>query len=163
MTSQRSRAESASNGNEFLEYIGLAVRNGTAQAFWSDNRGATQGTFVSDLDADSASVSVRNGNNNLVITSDSPGSNSITLRRSALNANFVEVVENGQLQFAGLWASLGSITINASGNSIYTVNIENTVAGKPVTVNLGNGNDLVNISPGAHNLDGIQGTVGDFP
>jgi hypothetical protein len=54
--------------------------------------------------------------------------------------------------------SYSSVVINTgAGND--TVNIETTLANKPVTVNEGNGNVTVNISPVAHNLNNIQGGV----
>jgi hypothetical protein len=41
----------------------------------------------------------------------------------------------------------------------FTVNIEQTVASAPVEVDLGRGNEVVNISPAAHNLNNIQGAI----
>jgi hypothetical protein len=55
-------------------------------------------------------------------------------------------------------SSYSSVVINTgAGND--TVNIENTLGGKPVTVNEGNGNVTLNVSPSAHNLTNIQGGV----
>jgi hypothetical protein len=41
----------------------------------------------------------------------------------------------------------------------HVINLENTLAGKPVTVQLGSGADTVNLSPTANNLNNIQGPV----
>jgi hypothetical protein len=167
VSSQRSRAASQTYGGDFLEYIGLAVRDGTAQAFWADNRGATQGTFVSDLHSYSASVSTHNASNNLLVTIDNPMSiDVIDIRRSAANANFVEVVQNGQLQFAGLWASLGSITIDGRGGAAFLTiessfpNVPTTVLGA-IIVTVGNAGGLGDIlSPVTINFAGVL-TVDD--
>jgi hypothetical protein len=55
-------------------------------------------------------------------------------------------------------ASYSSVVIN-TGAGDDTVAIENTLAGKPVTINAGGGNNTFNISPAARFLDNIQGTV----
>jgi hypothetical protein len=55
-------------------------------------------------------------------------------------------------------SNITSIAINTS-NQNFTVNIEQTLASAPLTVNLGSGTDTVNVSPGAHNLINIQGAV----
>jgi photosystem II stability/assembly factor-like uncharacterized protein len=54
-------------------------------------------------------------------------------------------------------SSFNRIEVDGLGGND-TINVEDTIGGKPVTVNLGNGTDTVNISPSAHNLDNI-GTV----
>jgi hypothetical protein len=51
-----------------------------------------------------------------------------------------------------------SIAVNM-GNQSFNVNIEQTLAGAPVTVNMGAGTDTVNVSPVAHNLDNIRGPI----
>jgi hypothetical protein len=55
-------------------------------------------------------------------------------------------------------ASFSQMVLN-EGNGNDTVNIEDTLSGKPLTVNLGSGLDTVNVSPFAENLDHIQGNV----
>jgi hypothetical protein len=55
-------------------------------------------------------------------------------------------------------SSFSSDVINTGGEND-TVNLETTLAGKPVTVNEGAGNDTVNLSPAAHSLGNIQGNV----
>jgi hypothetical protein len=44
----------------------------------------------------------------------------------------------------------------------FTVNIEQTVSFAPVTVILGSFNEVVNVSPGAHNLNNIEGDITTF-
>jgi hypothetical protein len=51
-----------------------------------------------------------------------------------------------------------SITVNMF-NQNFTVAIEQTLANVPVTVNLGNGNDDVYVSPSARNLNNMQGAI----
>ena len=55
-------------------------------------------------------------------------------------------------------ASFSQIVLT-DGNGHDTINIEDTLSGKPLTVNLGNGGSVVNVSPFANNLDHIQGNV----
>jgi hypothetical protein len=149
VTTQRSREGSASDTNEFLDYIGLAARNGTLQAFWADNRGSTQGTFSGNIHAFTASVATHSTANQLVVTDNG----TVTLRSDPANPAYLDVIANGVLEWAGLWASVGSVVINGSG----TINIQDTVAGVPVavnsstatTVNIGNNNSVA----------GIQGPV----
>jgi hypothetical protein len=86
------------------------------------------------------------------------GNDTITIRNEAGNANFVEVLVNGQRQYAGLWSALTGITVNeANGND--TVNIENSAAGVPITVNQGSGTDTINVTPTSRFLDNIQGNL----
>jgi hypothetical protein len=54
--------------------------------------------------------------------------------------------------------NITSIAVN-TGNQDFHVNIEQTLAVAPVTVNLGNGTDVVNISPSASDLGSIQGAI----
>jgi hypothetical protein len=54
--------------------------------------------------------------------------------------------------------SYSSVVLN-TGTGHDTVNIENTLTGKPMTVNDGSGGDDVYVSPTARNLNNIQGTV----
>ena len=70
------------------------------------------------------------------------------------------MVENGTTStFAVASITAGHININESTSSANdTVNVVNDM-GFPVTVNEGNGTDVVNISPTSNNLDYIQGYV----
>jgi hypothetical protein len=54
--------------------------------------------------------------------------------------------------------SFNQIVLN-DGNGDDTINIEDTLSGEPLTVNMGSGVDTINVSPFAHNLDHIQGNV----
>jgi hypothetical protein len=76
----------------------------------------------------------------------------------AENPAFVEVIVNGQRQYAGLWSALTGITVNATAGDD-SVLIDNMVAGIPVTVNLGNGNDIALVGGTAEDQDAIQGPL----
>jgi hypothetical protein len=87
-----------------------------------------------------------------------PGNDYITIRSMSNNPAFVEVLVNGQRQYASLWSALTGITVNATpGDDL--VQIDDTVAGTPVTVNLGNGNDRVEVGLTAADLGDIQGLL----
>jgi hypothetical protein len=58
--------------------------------------------------------------------------------------------------------NISSVTVNMF-NQNFTVNIEQTVYGQPVTINLGGGTDTVNLSPTAHKMDDIRGLVTIHP
>jgi hypothetical protein len=93
----------------------------------------------------------------LTITGTS-GDDTITVHNLAGDPTSVEVIVNGASVFTGAWSDLGGIVIAAtSGND--TINIENDAAGTPITVNLGNGADVVNLSPLAHNLGNLMASV----
>jgi hypothetical protein len=57
-----------------------------------------------------------------------------------------------------LLGNLSAINVQANGGDD-TINVENTFAGIPVTVNAGTGSNTINISPTTRNLDNIQGGV----
>jgi hypothetical protein len=142
LASQRSRASAAGYAGDFLDYIGLEVRDGTIQGFWSDNRGATPGTFVRDLDAYSARAGFQSatGDNNLIVNVDDPSiDNTIVLRASAVNPDYLEVVLNGQVQYAGLQVSVNNVLITGGlGND--TIVLQDLLPGIGVTVSGGGGN-----------------------
>jgi hypothetical protein len=71
--------------------------------------------------------------------------------------NRIQVTLDGEVvQFdAGV---ITAIVVN-DGAGTDAINVESTFASAPVTVNLGSGNDYVNISPSAGNLGNIQGPV----
>jgi hypothetical protein len=156
LSSQTSQSLADSDKNEFLEYIGLAVRNGTAQGFWADNRRISPGgPFASLLNGYSASASTQSRGNTLLVKANA-GSN-IILRTSAVNANYAEVMDNGTREWAGLWASIGSVQIAADGGND-TIDIENTQALTPVSIVARGGNDAVYISRDAGLFSNIQFT-----
>jgi hypothetical protein len=79
----------------------------------------------------------------------------ITIDRTSSNG--ISVTENGETaQFDP--NAISSVTVTP-GTGTDTINIEKTVAGHPVAVNLGSDTDTVNISPSARNLAHIQGNV----
>jgi hypothetical protein len=58
--------------------------------------------------------------------------------------------------------NISSIVLNL-GNQAFTVEILKTLSGAPVTVNMGNGTDVVNVSPAFHHLNDIQGPITIHP
>jgi hypothetical protein len=121
------------------EYFGIALFGGTAYLAWNGNsfRGSTpaapQQVWFSSF-AISGALTV-------LATS---GDHTFTVRSIADNPDFVEVLVDGRPEYVGLWSALTGITIAATaGND--TVNIEDTAAGVPVMVNLGDGPDVVKL------------------
>jgi hypothetical protein len=134
------------------EYFGIALFGGTAYLAWHGNRYSAEVPVDSQVWFSSFTLS-----GTLTVTG-GPGDDTITIRSMADNADFVEVLMNGRLEYVGLWSALTGITVAATaGNDV--INIEDTAAGVPVTVNLGAGTDEVNLSPTTRNLNGIHGNV----
>jgi hypothetical protein len=140
--------QSQDNGSRliynYLEYIGLDMRDGTLQAVWADNR-----ENLADLEVYTASAAIVSSGNELRIRGDDAGptNDTITVRRSSVNADFIEVRFGSTIRYAGLLASVGSITIDGvSGND--TITIGNAL-GVPVTINGGEGTDTININESA--------------
>jgi hypothetical protein len=135
------------------EYFGLGIWGGTAYVAWNGNR--FEG-FNNPIDEQvwTKAFAIRGS---LTVTAP-PGDDLITIRSTADNPNFVEVIVNGQRHYAGLWSALTGITVNDTGGTDL-VAIEDTVAGTPVTVNRGSGADPVWISTSAGDLGTIQGPV----
>ncbi len=135
------------------EYFGLSIWDGTVYVAWNGN------TFAgfdhpTGQQVWMTSFAIRGS---LTVTGTS-GDDYITIASVADNPAFVEVLVNGQRQYAGLWSALTGITVNATPGSDI-IQIDDTVAGTPVTVNMGNGNDGVWLSPAAADLGTIQGPV----
>jgi hypothetical protein len=135
------------------EYFGIGIWGGTAYVAWNGN------TFAGFNDPNGQQVwtkafAIRGS----LTVSGSPGNDYITIRSMAENPDFVEVIVNGQRQYAGLWSALTGITVNATAGDDSAL-IDNTVAGIPVTVNLGNGNDMVLVGGTAEDQDAIQGPL----
>ena len=134
------------------EYFGISLFGDTAYLAWNGNRyfGATpvyQQVWFGSFGVSGALTVTGTG-----------GDDTITVRSVAGNSDFVEVLVNGQQEYAGLWSALTSITIAATaGND--TINLEDIPPGIPLTVNLGDGSDTVNLSPTAQQLSTLAGTV----
>ena len=116
-------------GGDYLEYFGLAVRDGTAHALWSDQRDGAG----ADQEAYTANASYNAASNVLTITGDDGGAavnDDILIRRSAANTAFLEVIQNGAIVFAGLFASIDQIIVNTLfGDDNLTVSYVN---GNPI-------------------------------
>jgi hypothetical protein len=135
------------------DYFGITLFGGTAYLAWNGNS-FLNGTPVAPQQVWFSSFALSGA---LTVTG-TPGDDTITVRSMTDNNDFVEVLVNGQREYAGLWSGLTGITIAATaGND--TINIEDIAAGVPVTIYLGDGTDFVNLSPTARNLNAIQGNV----
>jgi hypothetical protein len=159
LASRRSRAAAASYTGDFLDYIGMDVRDGTVHGFWSDDRGPAAGTFVSDLDSYTARAGFRSatGGNTLVVNGDDygPADDVIVLRRDPRNADYLDVLVNGRLQYAGLMVSVNNVAINGlAGDN--TVVIADVLPGIQVTVDGGSGNNTL-VGPDADNTWAVGG------
>jgi hypothetical protein len=135
------------------EYFGLGIWGGTAYVAWNGNRFDGFNNPVNQQVWMKA-FAIRGS---LTVTG-TDGSDDIIMRSMADNSAFVEVLVNGQRQYAGLWSALTSITLNATPGDDF-VQIDDTAAGTPVTVNLGNGTNRVDIGLAGLDLDSIQGPV----
>lgn len=144
LTSATSRADQASYSGEFLEYIGLAVLDGTAHAFWADNRGNVAGTYAADLDSYTAAAYL-GGDNLLTIRGDDTAyaDDTIVVRVSPNNTSFLEVLVNGRIQFAGQTNSVNHIRI-LPGAGRNTINIADLPVGVTLEV-LSSARDTVNV------------------
>jgi hypothetical protein len=135
------------------EYFGIGIWGGTAYVAWNGNKFAGFNNPV-DQQVWTKAFAIRGS---LTVTRTS-GNDFITIRSMSGNPDFVEVIVNGQRQYTGLWSALTGISVNTGpGDDI--VEIDNTVAGTPVTVNLGNGTDNVDLGRASLDLDSIQGPV----
>jgi hypothetical protein len=135
------------------EYFGIAISGGTAYVAWNGNE---FGGFNHPVDQQvwTKAFAIRGS---LTVTGTN-GNDYITIRSMASNPAFVEVLVNGQRQYAGLWSALTGITVSATPGDDF-VEVDNTVAGTPVTINLGDGTDTVEIGLASSDLGAIQGPV----
>jgi len=135
------------------EYFGVGVSGGTAYVAWNGNvfegfnNPVTQQVWTKGF-------AIRGS---LTVTG-TTGNDFITIRSMADNPAFVEVIVNGQRQYAGLWSALTGITVNAGPGDDF-IQIDDTAAGTPVTINLGSGTDQVEIARASFDLAAIQGPV----
>jgi hypothetical protein len=134
-------------------YFDVAIWGGTAYVVWNGN---TFAGFNNPIDQQvwTKAFAIRGS---LTVTG-TPGDDSITVRSIAGNPDFVEVLVNGQREYAGLWSALTGITVNATPGDDF-IDVEDTAAGTPVTVNLGDDSDTVYIAGAGLDLDTIQGPV----
>src|SRR5262249_22944694 len=137
------------------EYFGVAVSDGTAYVAWTGSFRPPAHPVPTFQITFFDSFPIRRGA--LTVTR-TVGNDTIVVRSAAGNPNVVEVLVNGTREYAGLWSGLTSITVNGDppgplgGDD--TIRIENSVAGVPMTVQAGAGNDTVLV--GAGNLGNIQ-------
>src|SRR5262249_36946281 len=94
--------------------------------------------------------------------SDNPATHRYTFSNShegiTLVGNFISPSGSGTSTVSFGDGNISSITVNMSNQDAF-VNIEQTLASAPLTVNLGSGTDFVEIGSGAHNLNNIQGSI----
>jgi hypothetical protein len=135
------------------EYFATGIWDGTAYVAWNGNTFAGFNNPVGQQVWMKA-FAIRGS---LTVTG-TAGNDFITVRSMADNPAFVEVIVNGQRQYAGLWSALTGITIEATPGDDY-IQIDDTVAGTPVTVNLGDGTDTVDLGRATTDLDSIQGPL----
>jgi hypothetical protein len=135
------------------EYFGLAIWGGTAYVAWNGN------TFAGFNNPTGQQVWMKAFaiRGSLTVTGTS-GDDAIVVRNLMANPEFVEVIVNGQRQYAGLWSALTDMTLNATPGDDY-VQIDDTAAGTPMTVNLGGGADQLDISLPLADLDTIEGPI----
>jgi hypothetical protein len=102
------------------------------------------------------------GFNNTLTISDNPATHRYTFvdatENIALGGSFISPSGNHTHTASFGDGNIGSITVNMF-NQEFVVNIENTLVSVPLTVNLGNGADTVDVSPTAHNLNNIGGLI----
>jgi hypothetical protein len=105
-------------------------------------------------------------NNNTLSISENPNTQRYTIvdtnENITLQGNFINPSGNGTHTVSFWYGNISWFTVNMA-NQNFTVNIEQTLSGVPVYVNLGNGTDAVNVSPAAKNLDNIQGAINVHP
>src|SRR5262249_47654720 len=96
------------------EYFGIALFGGTAYVAWNGNPAGGSPTRQVYFDAFPLNGALTiNGDDGGVATDDT-----IILRQIATNPGFIEVLVNGQRQYAGLLAGVAQgITINGLGGS----------------------------------------------
>jgi hypothetical protein len=133
------------------EYFGLAISGGTAYVGWNGNIFAGFNNPIGQQ-VWMKSFAIRGS---LTVTT-TPGANALIVRTMQDNPDAVEVIFNGQRQYAGLWSALTGITVNETLGNNHLV-IDNTVAGTPVTVNASQGNTALSLT--ARDLSTIQGPV----
>ena len=155
------------------DHFGLGVFGGTAYVAWDGNGVDAQNHPIQQVEFNG--LPIQGG---LEVTGDEGQTTnpSVTLRTMVGRDAFVELIVNGNREYAGLWPALkGDITSSLASGGIridgnfgaYTVNVENTfsaqIGSDTVTVNtsitLGGGSDTINLSPLANNLANLRGPL----
>ncbi|MDA1014248.1 MAG: calcium-binding protein [Planctomycetota bacterium] len=141
LTAQSSNATLNPTPVNFHNYIGVAVHDGTLHGFWADNSGNPK-----DFEAFTANVAYSSGgdSNLLEVSGDADGAtaDNFILRRSASNQQFIELLLNDDVVFAGLSASVDGIVLDG-GELVDTLTVDFT-NGNPIPRANGvtyNGND----------------------
>jgi hypothetical protein len=155
-------APGPNNTNRIADFYSVAFSAGTAYIAWEgntfDNMGNVTGQqiFTSEFGI----------NGSLNVTGDSSLGNAITLETNPNNAGEFHVKVNGTAQYATPISfsltpiiNLTSIATLPDAGTIDAINVEDTYASTPLTINLGSGVEIVNISPSGELLSNIQGTV----
>jgi hypothetical protein len=104
--------ESGGSADDYLEYIGLDVHDGTVHGLWA-SRVSAASTDLEPLTARASLESV-SGTNLLTVTGDDSGvtDDVIKVRLSPANNDFLEVLINGTLEFAGLMDTIDQIDVD---------------------------------------------------
>lgn len=135
----------SNNDGDYLEYIGVAVQDGTIHGLWAQNSGLAADGTDTDLDPVVARASFNSSasGNGLVITGTSD-SDLIRLRNSAVDPAYLEVFVNGVLEYAGLAATVDQIlAFGGHGNDQLIVDFSNgnPLAGIALEFFAGQGDD----------------------
>ena len=115
LNTQPSNAGANGDAHDFLEYIGIAAHDGTIHTIWSDNRPDSNG-LQDDLEIYTASASFESDTDSNVLTlrgddGGVPHDDTFLVRRSPLNSDYLEVLQNDELVFAGLFATVDRIDV----------------------------------------------------
>src|SRR5262245_53098498 len=138
-----------------------------------NGRPATARLAVDGLEDRTLLSTLTLGGGALVYTPSTSAGNILSIYDNATTHRYTFVDSNEYITLVGSFISpagggthtvsfgdgnISSIVVN-TGNQDFTVEINQTLASAPVTVNLGNGNDNVAVSPATANLNGIQGAI----
>lgn len=165
-------------GGDYLEYIGLGVRDGTAHGLWA-SRYPAGGNDLDAFTANAAFVSAT-GDNRLFIGESGGVDDFFLVQQSPVNPAFLEVFVDGVREFTGLIATLDKIIFNPdagintfiigalTGISSLTINGTNNAdvydivslgLNAPLSIVLGGGNDMVTLGSSPFASQFIQSPV----
>lgn len=173
--------EAGGYGGDYLEYIGLALRDGTAHMLWASRYAGAGGVVGTDLDAFTSRASFDSSTNNNILRIGGSGSvnNTFVVRRSTTNSNYVEVFTDGARAYTGLAASIDSITFESNGGidsysfdnlpsipinilgstGADTFNIDSLSGASLLTISAGNGDDVLRLGGATINAGAIASPV----